>query len=154
MSSRDLHDLHPQLQPLATAFIQKCEAAGITILITTTYRSNSEQDQLYELGRTVRSHVGPWTVKRRLGSIVTRARGGQSEHNYMLGGAPASLAFDFVPLVAGKPVWDDRSPLWQQAGKIGIDLGLNWYGAPTAPFKESPHMAHRDSRSLMAGAVA
>lgn len=154
MSSRAIHDLHPLLQPLATAFLAKCTAAGLEILITTTYRSNAEQDALYALGRTVRSHVGPWNVKRPMGSIVTRARGGQSEHNYNLSGQPASLAFDFVPLMAGKPVWDDKSPLWKQAGEIGLALGLNWYGSPGAPFRESPHMAYRESRVLMTGTVA
>ena len=40
---------------------------------------------------------------------------------------------------AGKPVWDDRHPAWQQAGQIGMELGLNWYGRPGAPFREFPH---------------
>lgn len=154
MSSRQIADLHPLLIPIAESFLERCQKAGLDILITTTYRSNAEQDQLYTLGRTVRSHVGPWNVKRPMGSIVTRARGGQSEHNYTMSGAPAALAFDFVPLVAGKPVWDDRSPLWKQAGEIGMALGLNWYGAPGAPFRESPHMAYKQSKVLMTGAIA
>lgn len=153
MSSRNIYDLHPLLQPLANAFLQRCEAAGIDILITTTFRSRQEQDQLYTLGRTVRSHVGPWDARRPLGRIVTNAKGGQSEHNFIQHGAPASLAFDFVPLISGKPIWDERSPLWKQAGEIGMDLGLNWYGAPGAPFKEYPHMCLKESKQIM-GSIA
>lgn len=149
MTSRKIYDLHPLLQPLATAFVQKCEAAGIDVLITTTYRSREEQDHLYTLGRTVRSHVGPWDAKHPLGRTVTKARGGESEHNHTQNGNPASLAFDFVPLVYGKPVWDEESPLWKRAGAIGMELGLKWYGAPGAPFREFPHMCLRESKAVM-----
>lgn len=153
MSSRDIYDLHPLLQPMATTFLTRCEAAGLDVRITCTYRSKTEQEMLYALGRTARSHVGPWDDKHPLGLIVTRARGGQSEHNFTLSGAPAALAFDIAVFVYGKPVWDGDSPLWQQAGSIAMALGLNWYGAPKAPFHELPHMAHPKSKEIMAGLI-
>jgi peptidoglycan L-alanyl-D-glutamate endopeptidase CwlK len=127
MASRNLDDLHPALQPLAHAFLSRCADAGVTPLITCTWRSGAEQDALYAQGRTA---PGP---------RVTNARAGQSAHNFILNGQPAARAFDVVPLLAGKPQWDAGHPHWQMMGRIGTELGLNWYGRPGAPFREFPH---------------
>ena len=128
MPSRKIEDLHPSLQPICREFMRRCKAAGLSILITCTYRSTSEQDQLYAQGRN-----GP------PGARVTNAKGGQSAHNFTQQNHPAARAFDIVPLVNGKPIWDEHHPAWQQAGQIGMELGLNWYGRPGAPFREFPH---------------
>ncbi|AVY92886.1 peptidase M15 [Microvirgula aerodenitrificans] len=127
MASRRIEDLHPDLQPLCTAFLRQCHAAGMDPLITCTYRDGAEQDALYAQGRT------------RPGPRVTNARAGQSAHNFTLGGKPAARAFDVVPLINGKATWDAAHPHWQQMGRIGEQLGLNWYGRPTARFREFPH---------------
>lgn len=127
MPSRMINDLHPDLQPICRQFLQGCKAAGLDILITCTYRSAVEQDQLYAQGRS------------RPGPRVTYARGGQSAHNFILHGKPAALAFDIVPLTKGKAIWDASHPAWQQAGEIGMALGLKWYGHPRAAFREFPH---------------
>ena len=141
MPSRRLEDLHPDLQPIAKWFLEECAKQGIDILVTCTYRSRDEQDKLYAQGRTAP------------GRIVTNAKGGQSKHNFSLGGEPASKAFDVVPLRHGKPVWgttgnglddnpadDDKDDLelWQRIGGIGEDLGLEWAGRWTR-MKEFPH---------------
>jgi peptidoglycan LD-endopeptidase CwlK len=153
--SRRIEDLHPDLQARARAHIAACEeiwpGKDIDVFITCTYRSPDEQNALYALGRTVKSHVGPWSDSRPLGSVVTRARGGQSSHNYQINGKPAALAYDIAIIVHGKLLWDLRSPLWQKAGQVGMDLGLAWYGAPGSPFKEGPHFQHPLSRDLMRG---
>ena len=128
MASRRIEDLHPDLQALAREFLRRCEAAGLDILVTCTWRSNDEQNQLYAQGRNGQP-----------GARVTNARGGQSAHNHTIKGQPASRAFDIVPLLGGKPVWDDKHPAWQEAGRIGMALGLNWYGKPSAKFREYPH---------------
>lgn len=127
MPSRRIEDLHPALQPLCRQFLERCQAAGLDILITCTWRSGQEQDQLYAQGRTAP------------GAKVTNARAGQSAHNAMLDGKPAARAFDIVPKVNGKPEWNAAHPHWQIAGRIGMELGLNWYGRPGAPFREFPH---------------
>lgn len=127
MASRKIEDLHPDLQPIAKKFLLAADKANVDVLITCTYRDGAEQDKLYAQGRTTK------------GAIVTRARAGQSAHNFTINGKPASKAFDVVPLVDGKPVWDAMHPAWQVLGKIGMDLGLNWYGAPTAKFREFSH---------------
>ena len=127
MPSRKIEDLHPDLQPLCREFLRQCERAGLDILITCTYRSNQEQDQLYAQGR---GEPGP---------RVTNAKAGQSAHNVTIQGRPAARAFDIVPLVNGKPVWDGKHAAWAQAGRIGVALGLVWYGSPGAKFPELPH---------------
>lgn len=132
MPSRKIEDLHPDLQPICRQFMQNCKAAGLDILITCTYRSASEQEQLYAQGRNGKP-----------GPRVTYARAGQSAHNFMHQGQPAALAFDIVPLVDGKPMWRATDPAWQQAGQIGMALGLNWYGHPKAVFREFPHFELR-----------
>ena len=44
ISSRDLNDLHPAVKRRALAMISACDADGITLLITSTYRDNASQD--------------------------------------------------------------------------------------------------------------
>lgn len=129
-SSRLMTDLHPDLYPIAMEFLHRCELAGIRIIVTCTYRSNAEQNKLYAQGRTTK------------GKIVTNAKEGQSKHNFTIDGKPAAKAFDIVPMRYGKPAWGttgEDGKLWKEAGKIGMELGLNWYGRPDAPFKEFPH---------------
>lgn len=129
MPSRKIEDLHIDLQPICHEFLRRCEAAGLDILVTCTYRTNAEQDKLYSQGRFGIS-----------GPRVTNARGGQSAHNATTpDGKPAARAFDIVPMVDGKPVWSDKHPAWRTAGQLGMNLGLNWYGRPSAPFREFPH---------------
>jgi peptidoglycan L-alanyl-D-glutamate endopeptidase CwlK len=128
MASRKLEYLHPLLLPKCEAFLEEAKRVGVDVLITCTYRSDAEQNMLYAQGRTTP------------GAIVTRARGGKSAHNFVDSeGRPAAKAFDVVPLVNGKPIWDGKHPAWQTLGKIGMDLGLNWYGASGSKFHELPH---------------
>lgn len=126
MSSRDLNDLRDDVKEKATKFINICNGLGIDILVTCTYRSNKEQSDLYARGRTAP------------GKIVTYALPGQSKHNNMEGNKPASLAFDIVPLVSGKPNWNSSDPVWQVLGSIGKSVGLKWAG-DWKRFKEYPH---------------
>jgi len=131
MASRRLEDLHPDLMPLCKEHIAQCQHEGIDIIITCTFRSPEEQNRLYGQGRT-----SP-------GAIVTNAKGGQSAHNYMLpNGKFASKAYDVVPLRGGKCIWGTKGhdgEIWKKVGEIGMNLGLNWYGAPGSKFLEYAH---------------
>jgi peptidoglycan L-alanyl-D-glutamate endopeptidase CwlK len=128
MASRKIEDLHPTLQPIAREFLRRCEAAGLQVFMVCTYRSGAEQDALFAQGRTTK------------GRIVTNARAGQSSHNFTLpNGVPAAKAFDIGVLLNGKYDGAGKSPDWKKAGAIGMELGLNWYGAPKAKFREMPH---------------
>lgn len=125
--SRSLDHLHPDMRRLADKFLAECEAAGLDILVTCTFRSHTEQQALFEQGRT------------KPGRIVTNAKPGKSAHNVMLGPVPASMALDFVPLVGGKPMWRNDHPAWQQAGEIAERVGLEWAGR-WKRFREFPHV--------------
>jgi peptidoglycan L-alanyl-D-glutamate endopeptidase CwlK len=127
INSRDLADLIPQAHVRADKLIELCKAAGIDLLITSTYRDNESQDALYAQGRT------------KPGKIVTKAKGGQSFHNYR-------CAFDVVPLVNGKPVWEDED-LWAKIGRFGKQIGLEWAGDWTT-FKEQPHFQYTGGKTL------
>ena len=124
--SRKLEHLRQDVKEKAEELLKKASAIGIDLLVTCTYRSNEEQATLYALGRTAK------------GRVVTNALPGESKHNNMEGGAPSSLAFDVVPLVAGKPMWDASNPVWQVVGSLGESVGLKWAGR-WRRMKEFPH---------------
>lgn len=127
--SRNLDDLRPEIRPLVDAFLASGLGAGIDILVTCTLRTNEEQSDLYAQGRTA---PGP---------IVTKAKAGQSAHNY-------GLAVDVVPIVNGKPDWMGTHPIWEQVGKLGQDAGLEWAGAPSYPFQELAHFQYPNWKEL------
>jgi peptidoglycan L-alanyl-D-glutamate endopeptidase CwlK len=108
-------------------FLDLCHEEGLDILVTCTYRSGKEQDELYAIGRTIP------------GRKVTNAKAGQSNHNFTLNGVPASKAFDIVPLVNGKAMWSSDHPAWVKAGAIGESLGLSWAGNWRGTMREYPH---------------
>jgi peptidoglycan L-alanyl-D-glutamate endopeptidase CwlK len=109
--------LHPKVRPMAIDFIAKAKTAGIDIKITAGLRTFDEQEKLYNQGRTTP------------GKIVTKAKPGQSFHNY-------GLAIDVVPIVHGKAVWEDEK-LWQKLGVIGESAGFEWGGR--WKFVDKPH---------------
>ena len=88
INSRSLSDLNPKVAAMCSEFINRCKAQGIDVIITSTYRDAECQDKLYAQGRT------------EPGKKVTNAKAGQSFHNWR-------VAFDFVPIVGGKAVWND-----------------------------------------------
>ncbi len=126
MASRKLDDLRKDIHDMAIKHVAACAAEGIYLLIYCTYRSDEEQEAEFAKGRT------------KPGAIVTNARGGQSKHNNTVGGAPASLAYDCIPVVNGKAQWSNAS-LVQHVGVIGESVGLTWAGRWRGKLKESVH---------------
>lgn len=137
--SRDPLHLHPEVRAMHAKFVAECEARGIKIITTNTWRSLEQQAELYARGRT-----SP-------GKIVTKAKPGQTYHNYMLAdGTPSSLAFDIVPVVKGDLVWGTRGvdgALWDYVGAIGESVGLEWGGSWR--FKDRPHFQMKDAEHLL-----
>lgn len=132
LNSRDIKDLHPKVQAMANAFIAKCKANGIDVLITSTYRDLESQQALYDQGRSMAS-------KARGEKIVTNAKAGQSFHNWR-------VAFDFVPIVSGKACWNDTS-LFERCGVIAESVGLEWAGR-WKTFKELAHCQYTGGLKL------
>lgn len=118
VNSRNINDLLPKVAAMASEFINRCKAAGIDVIITSTYRDAESQNALYAQGRTTP------------GKKVTNAKGGQSYHNW-------KVAFDFCPLVNGKPAWNDTA-LFTKCGEIAEGVGLEWAGR-WVKFKELAH---------------
>ena len=129
--SRSLDDLNPLVAAKAHALLARCQADGIDLLVTSTYRDHESQAKLYAQGRTAP------------GRIVTNAQPGQSFHNWR-------VAFDVVPLRHGKPVWDTSGAngrLWQQIGALGESVGLEWAGR-WKRFRELAHFQFTDGLTL------
>lgn len=134
INSRSLDDLIPQAHVRADKLIELCKAAGIDLLVTSTYRDNESQNALYAIGRT------------KPGKIATHAKGGQSFHNYR-------CAFDVVPVVHGKLLWNTEDPIWATIGRLGKQIGLEWAG-DWVTFKETAHFQYtggKDIKQLQAG---
>ena len=121
INSRSLDDLNPRVKELAEKFIANCKAHGWDILIYSTYRDGEAQNAIYAQGRT------------KPGKIVTNAKAGQSYHNYR-------VAFDWVPTLHGKPLWDDAEA-YLKCAEIGEALGLEWAGRWKS-FKETAHLQY------------
>ena len=128
INSRSLDELLPPVKVRVQKFLDSAKAQGIDLLVTSTYRDNASQEALYAQGRT------------KPGKIVTNAKAGQSWHNHR-------CAVDVVPIVAGKPVWDAKNPIWQQVGALGKAAGLEWAG-DWKRFKEFPHFQYTGGLTL------
>ena len=127
INSRKIEDLHPRVAEMASKFIERCDAAGIDVIITSTYRDHESQATLYAQGRTAP------------GRKVTNAKPGQSWHNW-------KLAFDFCPIVNGKAAWEDEN-LFTVCGEIGEQIGLEWAGRWKS-FRELAHMQYTGGLTL------
>lgn len=119
MGSRKVSELDPRLQPLVAQFALMMAEKGLAFVITSTYRSPAEQDELFAQGRT------------KPGPIVTWTR--NSKHN-------RRLAFDIALFVDRRASWDlkkdvneNEIPDYEEAGRIGEEVGLAWGGRWTKP---------------------
>lgn len=128
INSRSLDDLLPPVRQRVDRFLASAKAAGIDVLVTSTYRDNESQNALYAQGRTVP------------GKIVTKAKAGQSWHNYR-------CAIDIVPIINGKPVWNADNPIWAQLGVLGKAAKLEWAG-DWVKFKETAHFQYTGNLTL------
>lgn len=133
INSRKLEDLTPEAASRATKLIALCAAQGIDLLVTSTFRDFESQTAIYNQGRTQASIA-------KGEKIVTNAKAGMSYHNYR-------VAFDVVPLVNGKPNWDNLV-LWKKIGELGRSCGLEWAGDWRGSFKEMAHFQFTNGKTL------
>lgn len=120
--------LHPKLRDEALDIYEEiCQALNgrAECRFSFTLRTFAEQNELFAQGRT------------KPGAIVTRAKGGQSWHNY-------GLAVDIVLLVGGKGSWDIKTDFdkdgrsdWMEVVDIFKRYGWEWGG--DWKFFDAPH---------------
>ncbi len=122
-SEKNIATLLPEVQPMARARVQKAAANGIQIKVLSGLRSYAEQDALYAQGRTAS------------GNIVTKARGGYSNHNF-------GIAFDIGVFEGNRYL--GTSPKYKAVGVLGMDLGLEW-GGSWKSIVDEPHFQLRPS---------
>ncbi|WP_185144389.1 MULTISPECIES: RHS repeat-associated core domain-containing protein [Chryseobacterium] len=126
VSDKRIQSLHPAIRMQATNFINEAndKSEGTLIRVAQGFRTYEEQNALYAQGRTTK------------GSIVTKARGGQSNHNF-------GLAFDIVGVTNGNM---DYNLDWKSLSEIGKSNGLDWGG--DWKFKDMPHFENMFGKSL------
>ena len=134
MSAR-IEDLEPVTREMCRRWLDACIGSELDVRVTHTLRTLDEQAHLYAQGRTLP------------GRVVTRAKPGQSPHNY-------GMAFDFC-FAGGVPYPPETDPRWLQAGQLGETLGLNWGGPNGKGDKftfDRPHLERRDWKLAAKGA--
>lgn len=131
VSEEKIKTLHPILRDEIRVLIDKintCTLTGVAkVRIAQGLRTFAEQDALYAQGRT------------KPGKIVTKAKGGQSIHNY-------GLAIDIVLIINGKEAsWDtkkdfdkDQQSDWMEVVTEFKRAGWIW-GGDWRTFKDMPH---------------
>jgi len=125
-TDKKIASLHPSVQNQIKSFVLMAKNRfDIDLRVTDGFRSVEEQDKLYAKGRTAK------------GSIVTKARGGYSNHNF-------GLAVDVVPMENGKLNWETNQ--WSLIGRIGESRGLEWGGR--WKFLDRPHFQNLRGRNL------
>lgn len=129
--------LHPKVrEEVMKIYVEKIAPAltgGVYCRFTHTLRTFEEQEELYKIGRTKLVDA----EGNRLG-IVTKARGGQSYHNY-------GLALDFCIMESRTATWDvtkdmdkDGKPDWFEVISIFKENG--WESGADWKFKDFPHI--------------
>lgn len=126
VSDKRIQSLHPAIRMQATDFIKEANAGsdGTLIRVAQGFRTYAEQDALYAQGRTAP------------GNIVTKAKGGFSNHNF-------GLAFDIVGITNGKL---DYNLDWKSLSTLGKSKGFEWGG--DWKFKDMPHFENMFGNSL------
>ncbi len=120
-SEATIATLLPEVRPYARALVRLAADCGLTIKIISGLRTYAEQDKLYAQGRT------------RPGDIVTKARGGYSNHNF-------GIAFD-VGVFQGTR-YLGTSPAYKAVGALGCQIGLEW-GGNWKSIQDEPHFQLR-----------
>jgi len=117
--------LDPVFVTKLNLFEKKLADRGIRVIMTWGYRSITEQNRLFQIGRTTP------------GKKVTNARGGYSWHNF-------GLAADYAFVIGGKVTWNGP---WDIFGQVARECGLEWGGSWTK-FKDRPHVQWTCGKTL------
>lgn len=119
-TNKRIPTLDSRVQKAAYGFINTVEKElGIKLRVTSALRTVAEQDALYAKGN------------------VTKARGGQSYHNY-------GLAIDVVEIKNGQAIWNCD---WPKISAVGKRFGFEW-GGDWKNFVDKPHFQMTFGKSV------
>lgn len=119
LNSRDIDRLRPDVAANCRIWLERCKAAGLSVLVTNTVRDREYQAYLYQQGRS------------RPGSIVTNSAVPTFHSD------KAGLAFDFCKNKKGHE-YDDPA-FFRKAAMIAKEMGFSW-GGDWRSFPDSPHI--------------
>lgn len=122
----DKQGVYPPFLAKLHVLVQRCNDRGFYYWATNGVRTWEEQDALYAIGRTT----------GRLGHVVTKARGGQSLHNF---GVACDFALDADP---GRPGLqpDYKTEHYLVLGEEAVRMGLVSGGFWKSDLKDFPHV--------------
>lgn len=134
-----IEKMHPMLRSELPFIVNEANerlTGRAKVEIAQGHRTFEEQNKLYAQGRTAP------------GKIVTKAKGGQSIHNF-------ALAVDIVLIIDGKKAswdsktdWDeDKQSDWMEVVDVFKKYGWNW-GGDWKSFKDLPHFEKTFGKSL------
>lgn len=126
-TTADVSLLRPKIRALANQLLLECKKHNFNVIISRTFRTQEEQDELYAQGRTTP------------GNIVTLVTGGFSFHNY-------GVAFD-VRVILSEEEQYKKEQIYRKVGEIGMALGLEWGGTWTE-FLDLPHFQYTAGYSI------
>lgn len=126
-----LDSLEPEFRVTVEQVIMGAEiATGLEWVATSCRRTIAEQNNLYAQGRT------------KPGKVVTKAKGGQSPHNFGLG-------CDLAPMKDNKIWWNAPDIIWKQMADIAVQLGLT-AGYYFHSIVDKPHVESKDWKVVQA----
>ena len=117
-SERHIRTLQPKAQEAARIFLAKVLTSGITARVLSGTRTYGEQNALFRRGRF--GNPPPQ---------VTKARGGQSNHNF-------GIAWDIGIFENG--AYRGSSTKYRKAAQVGLAPALEW-GGNWVSFRDEPH---------------
>lgn len=121
--------LHPQIRCAVKNFINKLESEmGIKLRVIQGLRTYAEQNALYAQGRTTK------------GNVVTKAKGGQSNHNF-------GLAIGVAEIKNRKIDWKEQEKVLPKIAPIGKKWGFSW-GGDWKSIIDKPHFEMTFGKSL------
>ena len=124
----EISELHPVVLAHKNKLVHETRKLGINIIVTDGFRSDEEQNRLYNQGRST------------AGQVVTNAKAGESMHNY-------GLAIDFALRTKdGGVIWDmeydgnkNGKSDWMEVVSAAKELGFEW-GGDWSSFPDYPHL--------------
>ena len=119
LNSRDIALLRPDVAANCRLWLERCRAAGLKVLVTSTVRDQEYQEFLYARGRT------------RPGTIVTNGRVPTFHSD------KAGLAWDFCQNIQGKEYSDPA--FFRAAAELAKEMGFSW-GGDWRSSPDSPHL--------------